>query len=294
MKSSLFSLLLISCSLFCVSAQLDNLHWQEVEYHDDSGDPSGEAKIIMNYWISGDTVFKGKAYKKLYRECVYQDSAEFHNDGLIYRYGISFRLGIREDEQGRIYISDNVSYPTELLLYDFSDWDIGDTLFLNRGGDNITPTIITVNNLDSILLLDGSYAKSFSGFDQLKLINGIGFTNGFLFPIAPYPGSILRSLIFRFYKGDRLLWENPKYVDLNNLRNNMVVRTYSAKNILNFNLPFNFNQLELYSLDGSLLYKCYNQGNTKIQIGPISNGVYLFKVNDTNGSAIIRGKTIVR
>lgn len=294
MKSSLVTFMIISFSIFCVSAQLENLHWQEAEYHFDSGDPSGEAKIIMNYWINGDTIFKGIVYKKLYRECIYQDSAEFHNDGLIYRYGISFRLGIREDEQGRIYISDNESYPTELFLYDFSDWNIGDTLFLNRGGDNITPKKITESTLDSIMLLDGSYAKSFTGFDQLMLINGIGFTDGFLFPIAPYPGSILRSLIVRFYKGNQLIWENPKYVGLEEHGKDNLVKVYSVNGSLNFDLPNTFNKLELYSLDGVLMHSSSNQGITTHRIGPLSNGVYLYKVIYANGASISRGKVVVR
>jgi len=294
MRKSFAIFMFITCSILCVSAQLESWHWQEAEYHDDSGDPSGEAKILMNYWINGDTVFNGIVYKKLYRECVYQDSAEFHNDGLIYRYGIFFRLGIREDEQGRIYICKSGSYPTELLLYDFSDWDIGDTLFLNRTGDNNTPTIITESNLDSIQLHDGSYAKTITAFNQFVLIRGVGFANGFLFPIFPYPGSILRSLIVRFYKGDQLIWENPNYVGLEVHGIEDLVKVYSVNNSLNFVLPSTFNQLELYSLDGVLLHSFSNQGITTHRIGPLPKGVYLYKVMYANGSAITRGKALAR
>lgn len=293
MKNSFALIMFIVCSIIYTSAQLESMHWQEAEYHFDSGDPSGEAKILMNYWIKGDTVFGGIGYKKLYSECVYQDSAEFHNDGLIYRYGIFFRLGIREDEQGRIFISDNESYPTELLLYDFSDWNIGDTLFLNGGSDEIQSRIITESNLDSIPLLDGNYAKTIS-FDPFVLIRGIGFANGFLFPIAPYPGSIMRSLIVRFYKGDQLLWENPNYVGLEEHGKEALIKVYSVNSSLNFVFPSTFNQLELYSLDGVLLHSFSNQGNTTDMIGPLPKGVYLYKVMYANSSSISRGKAVVR
>jgi hypothetical protein len=273
-------------TIYCVSAQIDSLHWQEAEYHFASELPNCEAKVLINYWISGDTVFKGINYKKLYRECVYSDKH-------VYPDGISFRLGIREDQNGRIYITDNVSYSTEFFLYDFSDWNIGDTLFLNRGDDNITPKIITENTLDSIMLLDGSYAKSFTGFDQLMLINGIGFTKGFLFPIAPYSGSYMGGMIVSFYKGDKLIWKNPDYVDLKNLTPGNAVKAYTSEGRLIVEVPDNANRLEVYSVNGIFRQNYFTKFSQVIKTSPLPTGMYIYQLIDKNGSVISRAKMVI-
>ncbi|MDP4278592.1 MAG: T9SS type A sorting domain-containing protein [Bacteroidota bacterium] len=291
MKKSFVLLFFFICSVFCVSAQLESWHWQEAEYHFDSSGPGGEAKILMNYWINGDTVFNGVGYKKLYRACVYQDSVEFHEGKLIYPYGTFFIRGIREDEQKRIYCY-NESSQTELLLYDFSEWNIGDTLFLDRGGNNRTYVVISENNLDSIQLLDGNYAKVVT-VNQELLIRGIGFEYGFLFPISPYPGSILRCMIVKFYNGNQLLWENPNYVALEEPGKEDLVNVYSVNGSLCFELPMSYNQLELYKSDGRLMHSFSNQGITTQTIGPLSKGIYLYKVMTGNGSTITRGKAVI-
>lgn len=143
MKKFIASILFIVCSIGYISAQLESWHWQEAEYHFDSDFPNGEVKVLINYWIKGDTVFGGIGYKKLYRECVYQDTIKTHTEGLIYPHGILFCIGIREDEQGRIYISKKDYFPSDYLLYDFFDWSIGDTVYMNSQGNDRKTGIIS-------------------------------------------------------------------------------------------------------------------------------------------------------
>jgi len=289
MKKLRVIIIITACSIFNISAQLEGWHWEEVEYHFDSGDSSGEAKILMNYWFEGDTVFEGIEYKKLYTECVFQDSIEFHSHRVIYPYGIRFCLGVREDGDGRICAYHNI------LLYDFSNWDIGDTLFYTRGGDYEIMAIITNENLDSIPLLDGSYAKTVTAFNLRKVIRGIGFISGFLFPLAPYPGSYMGSLIIRFYKGDQLLWENPEYVGLQeSALAKSALRVYSIDRTLSFEIPTSANQLDLYSLDGTLLQSYLTGGIKMLRTCPFPLGIYFYRILDNKESVIACGKAIVQ
>lgn len=103
----------------------------------------------------------------------------------------------------------------------------------------------------------------------------------------------MRSLIVRFYKGDKLLWENPKFVGLDKTRIENEVRAYSLNHSLHFDLPNNFYKLDLYSLDGALVHSFLNLGITKHRIGPLSNGVYLYKLMYANGFSISCGKLVV-
>ncbi len=265
--------------------QIDSWHWQEVEYHFDSEFPNGEAKVLINYWIRGDTVFKGISYKKLYREIVYSDKH-------IYADGIFFCKGIREDEQERIYVCDNESKP-ELVLYDFSNWNIGDSLFIDRGNGNISSAIVTANNLDSVQLQDGSFARTFIGFSSFKLIRGIGFANGFLFPITVFPGSLMSSMIVSFYKGDKLIWKNPDYVGLKNPTSVNALKAYTSEGRLIVETPANASRLEVYSLDGSIRHTCFAQAGQLVKTSPLPPGMYIYKVIDKGGSVISNNKIVV-
>jgi len=292
MKKRLTFLILLLCAVFHLSADLADWHWQEVEYHYDASAPNETVTVLMNYWMDGTVVHEGQTYNKLYRKCVYQDSAKLiSNNGLIYSYDTIFRCNLREDASGHIYYAGGIFNYPERMLYDFSDWSIGDTLYINFANDNTISKIITENDLDSILLQDGNYTQTFTGFN-CELIRGIGFKFGFLSMVSVYSTQI-GGMIVSFYKGDQLIWKNPDYVGLQNPSFGDEVRAYSHEGRLIVEVPPGICRLDVYSLNGSLRQSCFAKGINVVKTAPLPPGLYFYTVIGGNGSMIARNKIVV-
>lgn len=302
-KTQIFFFMLYLTTGF-VSADIADWQWQEVEYHFDASAPNGTVKVQMNYWMDGTIVYGGLAYNKLYRKCIYQDSAKYHSNGLIYSYDTVFCGYLREDTSERIFLyeGDNA---TEWLLYDFSPWSAGDTLYYSKG----VYTIITENHLDSVLLLGGSSAQTYTGFgisfslfgsdgliigvSPLQLIRGIGFNNGFLTPMSVSPGSYMGGMIVSFYKGNQLIWKNPLYVGLQKSTTEKKIKAYTSDGCLIVEVNSGTSRLDVYSLTGTLLQSCFAQGESVVRTAPFPSGLYLYSLVDGKGNTIARGKIVV-
>lgn len=293
MKKSFVLILLIVCSFFYTSAQLDGLHWVERDAYLNLSAPNNEDVVIENFKVEGDTMLYGINYKKVYYLRNYDN---YFSDPRVNDINWSYYCSIREDENLQIYMRDYLSSANEVLLYDFSKWEIGDTLFCGEKGLYRTMAIVTDNNLDSVQLLNGNYHQTIrSNIFGTLMIRGIGDTHGFFWTNIKYAriSSTFHGII-QYYNREQLLWENPNYVGLEEHGKEDLVKTYSVNSSLYFDMPMTFNQLELYSLDGRLMYLFSNLGITTHRIGPLPNGVYLYKVMYANGSSISRGKVMVR
>jgi len=292
MKKSFVFILLIICSFYNVSAQLEGLHWVERDAYLNISAPNNEDVVIENFKVEGDTTLFGVNYKKVYIRRNYDN---YYSDPKENDINWSYFCSIREDENLQIFMRDYLSSANEVLLYDFSKWEIGDTLFCGNKGQYRAMAIVTDNNRDSVQLLNGNYHQTIrSNIFGTLMIRGIGDTHGFFWTNIKYARiSFTYHGIIQYFNRDQLLWENPNYVGLEEHGKEHLIRVHTVNSSLCFDLPVTFNLLELYSLDGRLMHSFSNQGNTTHRIGPLPNGVYLYKVMYANGSAISRGKAEV-
>ena len=144
------------------------------------------------YYLNGDSIVDGHTYKKLYKrgehEYNWMAPPPAGNCSGSYTYNFFYVL-IRQDSL-RVYIRQGNN--DEALLYNF-DLAVGDTLpetyFMMN--DNVV-----VESIDSILVGE-SYRKIFNlecpyMYEPLELIEGIGFTQGFLEYIPDwYPAQLI-------------------------------------------------------------------------------------------------------
>jgi len=294
MKKRMRLLLFLVLAVSPIVANLNDWHWQEVEYHYDASAPNDQLTVLKNYWMGETVDYFGETYSTLYSKVVYQDSTLLHPTGIYQSdFFVTPRLRclLREDAYDRIYISDSNS---EWLLFDFSDWSVGDTLYLvyPHYNSNGLYTLISEDNLDSILLLNGSYAQTVS-YGSNKLIKGIGFLNGFLFN----PHDVLRSLtgvkIVNFYKGDQLIWNNPDFVGLKRTKLSSMVKVYSSERCMMLEVPVESRRVEIRSLSGALVQSFSVNDMRVVASKALSPGVYLYAVFGENGMVIAENKAII-
>lgn len=278
--------LFLSFSAIIVSADITDWRWQEVEYHFDGTAPKCSLTVLMNYWI-GDTVMHGGlTYHTVYQQCVYQDSTELRPNGLYGPEAFSW-YELREDSSGGLYcLSD---FEPEQLLYDFSNWEMGDTLFLRPDGMYV---VISESSLDSIRLLDGTYAQTATYSHGSVIIKGIGLTDGFFLAVAP-PASIMGGMIVSFEKGGKLIWRNPDYVGLPAEVATKRIRVWVQESSLMMDVPASTQCVEVYGMNGVLEQSCRPQGKTVIQTKPLRPGLYVCRFVDGAGRVIAREKVLV-
>jgi hypothetical protein len=284
MKRIYLFFLLLSLSAITLSADITDWRWQEVEYHFDGSAPKCSLTVLMNYWI-GDTVMHGGlTYHTVYQQCVYQDSTELRPNGLYGAEAFSW-YELREDSSGCLYcLSD---FEPEQLLYDFSDWEMGDTLF--SGGMYV---VISETSLDSIRLLDGTYVQTATYPHGLVIIKGIGLTDGFFFTVAPH-ATIMGGMIVSFEKGGKLIWRNPDYVGLPAASTVKFVRVWVQESSLMMDVPASTQRVEVYGMNGALEQSYRPQGKTVIQTKPLHPGLYVCRFVDGAGRVMAREKVMV-
>lgn len=305
MKSKLVILVVLLSTILCSSANFNGWRWQEVEYYYDSTAPQGQLKVLKNYWTGDSINIFGKTYTKLLYKVTYQDSTDLHPSGIFQTDTVPIYF-LREDTAGRVFIY--VIYNSvESQLYDFSTWNVGDTLFMGNAthSDSMsTFEVITENNLDSILLKNGTYAQTVDfrkgqvllGLTSKcpKLIKGIGFDCGFLYPLSNiHLGSYMGGMMVAFYKGDQLLWNNPDYVGLNRVTLANTLHAYSRNHRLFLEVPEVVERVNLYALNGALMETLVCDCNRFVESKELPSGVYLYAVFDKNGRMMAGNKILI-
>jgi hypothetical protein len=232
-------------------------------------------KYISHYRLNGDTIFDNQTYFKLYL-----------ND--------LFHMGIRESESHRIYAylpNENREYK----VYNFN-WAIGDTInygILRYEIDSLLYIYRIVDKIDSILLKDNKYYNYVSTGTDSKIIQGIGFTQGFFRRFEfNYPFSSKSEMVC-FYKGDQLVYKNPVYADCEGTITSIDEISKAETLIKVYPQPSNgpvtfefgpemvtqFNTLTIYRVDGVLMETRTLYNEPKIEIKDLKPGLYVYVVN---------------
>ena len=280
--------------------KLEGRCWEETEYHIDLLNPNKKAIVNLRYCIPYDASkrINGVEYKRLMRECLYQDSI---NNQLLYKNSNEFVYFIRENEYGQFFIK-NSALEKEILLYDFSDWNPGDTIYFGYNTDNFKDSLkveISKNNLDSIELLDGSFAKSISFnnpngiFDKGKIINGIGYEYGFFYLKELHPESYSGGIISRYYKKYKLSWINPEYSSLQNPNIEKDIKYHVNRDEVSFKITNNAHSIELITIDGKPFKFGLVSDYGQTKFNNIQTGIYICIIKDRKGAIIATGKVFV-
>ena len=245
---------------------------------------------IATYKLDGDTIVDGKEYSKLYFSSITNGQDDDY----------TFCVGLRESENNEIFINPFDSYmPGEHLLYDFSPWEIGDTLrYQFSVGDEIEIFGI-ISEIDTIQLLDNNYYQVIP-YTNHKIIRGIGHTMGFFAPIQYFPNNGNQYKLLCFWHGDQLVYKDENYddcdpcgrVSLDYISEDKdrveIIQIPQGVDIL---LPISQGNemfLYIYDLSGKILYQQDVFNQQKVSISDLPQGVYLYKI--TGGQKNYSGK----
>jgi hypothetical protein len=280
MKKILILTILILFS-YTVKAQFFNesVRWKEasVQVY-----PIEQILSFTEYTIKGKTEVEGKEYFNLY--C---------NGSLSYY--------IRETEDQKVYIY----YPKrekEFLVYDF-DFVEGKEIHYESFRTYNNNHSLKINKVGFENLLDAKnyeYACASSNFftsTTLKIIKGIGCTNGFFYYMRDHILSRM-PILYEFYRDDVLIYQYPqKYpLEIKNREKNNLVTVYSqpSKDLVNFIFKTeDTNRLIIYNLQGSFIksYDIKNRSTLKIK-NEFNSGIYLYKIECKN-NRVLTGKFII-
>ena len=283
MKKILILTTLILLS-YTVKAQFFNesVRWKEVTI---AITTSGEQFYFFNeYSIKGKTKIEGKEYFNLYCENL-------------------LRYYIRETQDQKVYV-----YHPEIkkvfLLYDFDFKKDKVIPFLPFHKDSKLESL-KIDEVGFEKLLDGKnyeYAHANSkSIDLLKIIKGVGSTNGFLYHMNIIQGfSNRNTLLYEFYKNDVLIYNCPKesfVSDIKNDEENNQVTVYPQP--ARDNITFKFKaegaeELRIYNSKGVLI-KTYNVSNiSSFKVEELlQSGVYFYTVQYKKGKTL-SGKFIIK
>jgi len=279
-----------------------NASWREMSWLSDIQiNPNNPFVIYDEHIISlgGDTVIGNVHYKKLlqtgYRSCTNCNDHPipwgFYTDSLI--------GALRQDTALRRVYFFNLSYSSEIILYDFNlqyGDTISDSVFVGIGG--------TVTSVDSILV-GNNYRKRFKiGAFKGHIIEGIGSAYGLLNTMAWYieQGSGLYCFNqdnFTYYNQDSI-GSNSPFTDssfddcslasgIKEIKNNVTLKIFPnpANNILYIHQTSDSDyQLIITDIIGTIMYnKTLNLIDNSVTIASWSDGMYFYEFKNKNGSS---------
>jgi hypothetical protein len=272
MKTPIFIIISMLFTSVLSAQYLDpTSNWTEIETnHNDS-----TFKYISHYRLNGDTIFDNQTYFKLYLDDL-------------------FHIGIRESESHRVYAylpHENKEYK----IYNFN-WGIGDTInygILRYEIDSLLYIYDIVDKIDSLLLKDNKYYNYVSTGPDSKIIQGIGFTQGFfrLFEFN-YPFSSKSEMVC-FYKGDQLVYKNPVCADCEGTQTSIDEISKSVTSVKVYPQPSNgsvtfefpaelvsqIESLSIFRVDGVHVETCVINYEPQIEIKDLKPGLYVYVAN---------------
>lgn len=261
--------------------------WEENEFIYNSTSPNGIDTLKYTYWFEGDTIFNDLKYKKVHRK--------FNIKGV--EYNSMYFYFIRESSEGKLYFTDG-NYQSEFILYDFSKWELNDSVFsicLDGYKYSIcASTIITNENLDSVLLMNGNYAQYVKKASDIYIINGIGFKSGFFSHISIYAGNYMGGEMIRCFNDGNIIWQNPKYTSLHNDESIEKLKCYESQGCLLFELNSKASIIDLYTIDGVFKKSYFVEGCEMFTTEKQKPGFYIYQIRDKNQKTILSGKVNIR
>jgi type IX secretion system substrate protein len=249
----------------------------------------GEAPedYIAQFYTSGDTIINEIQYKKIFQ---YRIDA---NDGPDYGSVINDRYfgGIRNNESKQVEIVYYYRIEPE-IIYDFN-LSLGDTIKVGYSSEDYNWKPLIVRTIDSILYC-GEYHKRYNLNDSIPvpqaLIEGIGFTNGFINPIF-FQFEQETSLKCYTEKGNEncddcslLLSERPIQVD-----SEVSIFPNPNNGILSLISKNGLTKISIYNLEGQKVHQNYNipSGSFDIHLN-IENGIYLLRGLNHQGHIVTK------
>lgn len=239
---------------------------------------------ISTFKVDGDTLINDINYFNV-----------FYND--------NFFCALRESEKNKIY-SYFSDLQKELLIYDF-DWIEGKELkYQHYEEEGAYRTYATINQIDSVKLLDNNYYKCLKSGNDIFCIQGIGDLDGFFSFMFLSPTNGDQTAVLCFYKGEQLIYSNPDYnnCEVTSIYNNI----YSDKNVIVYPVPsdgsviikllgddfINADYIKIYNEAGVLIKSIRINETRIININQLTGGIYVYQIIFEKGQNI-SGKIII-
>ncbi len=260
----------------------------------------GPTDIVLTnykYIMSGDTLIKGRQYKKMF----FKD--DFSNP-------LRYIGGLREDTSRQIFFfpystsfmtTAPITFPNdtvEQLLYTFNNLSIGTTLPINTGN-----AVITVNGIDSVLV-GTTYHKRYAIHNQNMLgmpeywIEGIGSTKELFSPFTYEFEWIFYTLCYEDSMSYHINNPNQNSLDschymsgLKEYSANSIFQTYPnpASNHLTIESSTLFKEatISILNIESQILIQqTMQQPQTIIDVSGFARGMYFVKINSDKGIEI--------
>ncbi|NVN96197.1 MAG: T9SS type A sorting domain-containing protein [Bacteroidetes bacterium] len=272
----------------------ESAHWNCLFWH--QWQPDIYYLTNYQYIQQGDTILKGKNYKKIYYKELDSQTQE------------SYFGGLREDTVKQIFFFPSSSYlstidlhsfpndTAELLLYTFNNLSIGMNLPINTG-----QATIQVTGIDSILI-GNQYRKRYQIQNNKLLfgpeywIEGIGSTKDLLSPFAEEFECKYYTLCFSdtttYYINSPDGNDSCHYLTnigiFENELNKIELYPNPAKDYINFDMGmYKDFQLSVYNSVGqSVLKKQLTSSNATLNIQSFQSGMYYYQLINDKGKTI--------
>lgn len=255
-----------------------NASWEVAYYSELNCMPPSYYCYTLQYFLSGDTVIFSKNYKKLYYIGLGQPFAQ-----KIY-YG-----GLRQDTVERKLLLLPAYNPSEVIVQDLKNLQIGDTLPYSWSAS----TIIWITDID-IVVIGGIPRKKYlldcanNICNNSYIIEGIGSNCGLIDPIGYFEGG---SFLVCFKQNDSIVFSPYGYCNIVDdpgidelVTHKIILHVYPnpSSEILNINIDCEnkISQLGLtiiiYNSEGRIIKKIKNVSKEKmeIRINNYEKGVY--------------------
>ena len=285
MKTTLLTLVLFMISINIYSQNLvqDNKIWNVVNCMNWGG------CWTESFKIDGDTTIDQTEYKKLLRT----------TDTTLTNWG--FFAAIREVDN-RVFIK-YPSLDSENILYDFNLL-VGETF---SGFYYDCPFELVLQEIDTITLLNGEQREKFIFSDGEQWIKGIGSLYGLIY-VGVYwcEADMYYDLSCCFENGEQIFqsdnyescFTNTVGVDEKNKQTNYKIypNPFTNSAIIKFNYSDSQDYiLQIINQSGQIIQTLKNitSGEIEIKKGDMKNGVYFYRLQNSNG-IVAKGKMIIK
>jgi len=289
MKGFILTTSFFILTLFVFGQEYRPFNFEKGRWFCDYQEGDSRSSFWEQYYTNGDTIINGLQFKKMF--CYSKEYVWYQRDPIIHNYYLG---GIRNNGNKQVEYFNNSTEQIE-IIYDFN-LQIGDTVKTGYGKYdpnreslwNSHEMPLVLRSIDSVKYC-GKYHKRYN-FDQTSLqhpqflIEGIGFYDGFMFPVFQ-PFEIIRRLECYGETG------NPEcvscgglYLSNNEIEYNQTLTVLPNPNSGRFNVDIHegIDEVEIYDLSGNLVYKENScPVVTTIQLD-VPNGIYLIKVKTVN------------
>ena len=272
-----------------VPMPIKNAIWSNFEL-DYSAPAAYDSMLCINALFDEDTLIDNEKYQKLFQ---LYDTIPIRENAKLVGY-------LMEKEKKVYYIG---TYYDEGLLYDFNVQQ-GDTVII----DLPLPLQLIVLRVDTILLGNKKRKQiSFNDFDEMTWIEGIGSTNGLLWP-GTYPLNQKYTLLCMKKDNEQIYFNDkhgscfPSYpTHFTNIKKETEVKevtTFPNPTNETFNIQFNTvssGKLTIYNIEGKVMntIQIKNTQEKNIQVDYLEAGIYIIGFKNNKDNTLYRSTLII-